>query len=160
MSRGETELKVESISQLANETSRLVFLGAKERAVKIALELDPDDRVFVDKIQVQQVLLNLMRNAIEAMDSARRRELTIVSAAAGSDMLKISVKDTGPGIAEDVAAELFRPFVTTKHRGMGVGLSISKTIVEAHGGQIRVEPNPVGGTKIRFTLPLAPETDE
>jgi two-component system, LuxR family, sensor kinase FixL len=94
----------------------------------------------------------LIRNAIEAMEGSQIRELVISTRPADDDMLAISVADTGYGIAPDMSAQLFQPFVTTKRHGMGVGLSISRTIVEAHGGQIDVEPNPSGGTVFCFTL--------
>ncbi len=74
-------------------------------------------------------------------------------------MVEISVADTGPGIVEEVASQLFRPFVTTKRQGMGVGLSISRTIVESHGGKIWAEPNPGGGTLFRFTLRAVSKED-
>ena len=108
--------------------------------------------MLADKIQVQQVILNLMRNAIEAMHEATRRELTISTAELPNEMVEVSVADTGPGIAPEIAAQLFHPFVTTKPQGMGVGLSISRTIVEAHGGKLWAEPNPGGGTIFRLTL--------
>jgi two-component system, LuxR family, sensor kinase FixL len=158
MSHGETEFRVENVSQLVNEASQLALSDAKDR-VKVQFGLDSSIEVLIDKIQIQQVLLNLLRNAFEAMESVDRRELTITATAADAQV-EISVKDTGPGIAENVAAQLFQPFVTTKGHGMGVGLSISKTIIEAHGGRIWIEPNPAGGTIFRFTLPLASESDE
>ena len=103
-------------------------------------------------MQIQQVLLNLMRNAIEAMEGCTKRELTVSTAPASDDMIAISVTDTGAGIAPEIVSQLFQPFVTTKRSGMGVGLSISRTIVEGHGGQIVCEPNPQGGTVFRLTL--------
>jgi two-component system sensor kinase FixL len=117
------------------------------------------DLVLADKVQIQQVLLNLIRNAIEAMEAAPKRELTISTLPAASDMIAISVADTGHGIGPEVGAQLFQPFVTTKRHGMGVGLSISRTIVEAHGGQIEFEPNPGGGTIFRITLHAADTKD-
>jgi two-component system sensor kinase FixL len=93
-----------------------------------------------------------MRNAIEAMEGAERRELHVTSRPLSDRMLEVVVADTGPGIAPEIAEQLFQPFVTTKREGMGVGLSISRAIVEAHGGHIAAEPNPTGGTVFRFTL--------
>ena len=100
-------------------------------------QFDPAvDLVLADKVQIQQVLLNLIRNAIEAMETSPRRELIISTQAADDEMVAIGVADTGSGIAPDMTSQLFQPFVTNKRHGMGVGLSISRTIVEAHGGQI------------------------
>jgi len=104
-------------------------------------------------VQIQQVLLNLMRNAIDAMAGVEKRELVIATLPVTDNMVEISVADTGSGISPEISAQLFQPFVTTKSQGMGVGLSISRTIVEAHGGSITPRPNPGGGTVFSFTLP-------
>jgi two-component system sensor kinase FixL len=98
-----------------------------------------------------------MRNAIEAMAEAGspRRELVVATSAIDDGMVETIVSDTGPGIAPQIAAQLFQPFVTTKRQGMGVGLSISRTIIEAHGGDLRSQPNPGGGAMFAFTLPSA-----
>ncbi len=160
VARGETEMKEESLTKLIEEASALALVGAKQHSVRVRFELDHRaDRVYADKIQVQQVFLNLMRNAIEAMAEAGspRRELTLRSMPVGAGIVEASVADTGPGIAPDVAARLFQPFVTTKLHGMGVGLSISRTIVEAHGGELWVEPNSGGGSIFRLTLRAAEE---
>jgi two-component system sensor kinase FixL len=102
---------------------------------------------------VQQVLLNLIRNAIEAMQDAPRRELVVASRALPAEgLVEVRVSDTGTGLAPEVTGQLFQPFVTTKANGMGVGLSICRTIVEAHGGRISAGPGPYGGTEFRFTL--------
>jgi len=144
---------VESVRKLIEEASALALVGAKDLGVRVRFVFDPAvDLVLADKVQVQQVLLNLIRNAIEAMERSQTRELVISTRAADDDMLAISVADTGHGIAPDMTGQLFQPFVTTKRHGMGVGLSISRTIVESHGGQIDVAPNPVGGTVFCFTL--------
>jgi two-component system sensor kinase FixL len=134
-------------------TGALALVAAKDQSVQVRLQLDPAiDLVLVDKVQIQQVLLNLLRNAIEAMQSCARRELVVSSTAAVNDMVAVSVADTGAGIAPDIASKLFQPFVTTKQQGMGIGLSICRTIIESHGGEIRVDLNPGGGTIFRFTL--------
>jgi two-component system, LuxR family, sensor kinase FixL len=119
----------------------------------VRFQFDPAvDLVLADKVQIQQVLLNLIRNAVEAMEGSPKRELTIATKPEVDNMIAISVADTGTGIAPEMISQLFQPFVTTKRHGMGVGLSISRTIVEAHGGQILVESNPGGGTIFRFTI--------
>jgi two-component system sensor kinase FixL len=154
VARGETEKRIESISRMVEESSALALVAAKEQSVRVKLQLDPTtDLVLVDKVQVQQVLLNLLRNALEAMQTSDRRELVVSTTPAAAEMVAVNVADSGGGIPPDMAAQLFRPFVTTKRQGMGIGLSISRTIIQSHGGQITAEPNPGGGTIFRFTLP-------
>ncbi len=153
VSRGESERRVESIAKLIEEASALALVGAKEHGVRVRFQFDRShDLVLADKVQVQQVLLNLVRNAIEAMVDVEDRELVLSTAPAGDDMVEVSVADTGPGLAEEVARQLFQPFVTTKRHGMGVGLSISRTIIQSHGGTIWAERSPSGGAVFRFTL--------
>ena len=153
VARGESERRVENITKLVEEASALALVGAKDQAIRVRFRFDPSvELVLADKIQIQQVLLNLMRNAVEAMQDSRQAELLLAAAPADNDMVRITVADTGSGIAPDVASQLFQPFVTTKQQGMGVGLSICRTIVESHGGQIWAEPNPGGGTVFHFTL--------
>lgn len=153
VARGETERRVESITRLVEEASALALVGVKEQGVRVRFQIDPRiDFVLADKVQIQQVLLNLMRNAVDAMEESGKRELTVSAAAVEDDMVAVRVADTGAGIAPEIASQLFQPFVTTKRQGMGVGLSISRTIIEAHGGQITAEPNPGGGTIFCFTL--------
>ena len=157
---GEAEKRVESIKKLVEEASALALVGAKERGVRVNFLFDSAaDLVLVDKVQIQQVLLNLMRNAMEAMDESERREMLLSTTAADNDLLTVNVADTGPGISKELASQLFRPFMTTKPHGMGVGLSISRTIVESHGGRIWIEPNPGGGAVFRFTLRIVREPD-
>ncbi len=155
VSRGESEKQVESLTKLCEEACSLALVGAKEHGVKVQLLLDRKaDLVLVDKVQIQQVLLNLVRNAIEAMvdSDSSQRLLTVSSAPAAGGLVQVTVADTGPGIAPEVMEQLFHPFVTTKRHGMGVGLSISRTIVESHGGRITAEVNAGGGTAFRFTV--------
>jgi PAS domain S-box-containing protein len=153
MARREIEFQVESIGKLVEDTVALALLGAGDAGVRVTVALDPGvDLVLVDRIQVQQVLVNLLRNATEAMQVSERRELTISTASAENDMVLLSVADSGPGISDEVASKLFQPFVTTKQQGMGVGLSICRTIIESHGGRIWLEPNPGGGANFQLTL--------
>lgn len=160
VSRGETERKVESVSKLVEEASALALVGAKEQSVRVRFQLDAGaDLVLADKVQIQQVILNLTRNAMEAMAETENRQLLISSNAIDDNMVRLSTADSGSGIAPELRAQLFQPFITTKKQGMGVGLSISKTIIEAHGGNIWVEPNPGGGTVVHFTLRRASEED-
>jgi two-component system sensor kinase FixL len=101
-----------------------------------------------------------MRNAIEAMRDSKRRELIVRTLHENDDTIAVTVQDTGPGIAEEIAEQLFKPFVTTKAGGMGIGLSISKRIVESHGGEMTVSRNEAGGATFRFTLPVDKEERE
>jgi two-component system, LuxR family, sensor kinase FixL len=160
VSRGESERSVESVQKLVEEASAMALVGAKHSGVRVRFNFAPNvDLVLADKVQIQQVILNLMRNAIEAMEQSDRRELTISTGPAQDGTVAIEVADTGHGIAPEIAPQLFEPFVTTKAYGMGVGLSISRRIVEAHGGRISVDSNPGGGTVFRFTLQAIGEQD-
>ena len=154
VSRGESDREIESLSKLVEEASALALIGAKELGVRVSYGFDPRvDLVLADKVQIQQVILNLIRNAIEAMGTSPVRELKITTEAADRDGLaRVSVADTGPGLSPEIIERLFQPFMTTKAQGMGVGLSISRTIIEAHGGRIWVETNADGGATFHFTL--------
>jgi len=156
VSRGEPQSRREGLVKLVEEACALALLGAKESNIHVSLHLGPDlPDVQVDRVQVQQVLLNLLRNAVEAMENQARRELT-VTAQPETGYVRISVADTGPGVLPDIAAQLFQPFVSTKADGMGIGLSVCRTIVESHGGRLWMEPRPTGGTVFHFTVPTAP----
>jgi two-component system sensor kinase FixL len=159
VSRGDSDRRVESLPRLIEDASTLGLVGAKEQGIEVSYRLDPRaDLVMADRIQIQQVLVNLIRNAIEVMvELADRRRLDIATVANADGTVQVSVSDSGAGLAPEVAAHLFQPFVTTKRKGMGLGLSICRTIVEAHGGKIWVEPRPGGGTIFHFTLRTAAE---
>jgi len=151
---GATEMKSESLRSVIEEAAALALTGARERGIKSVFDYHAEaDMVFVDRVQIQQVLINLMRNAGEAMRDSDRHELTITTLPAGN-AIAVEVADTGPGIADDIAQQLFKPFVTSKPGGMGIGLAISKRIIEAHDGEISVRRNDAGGATFRFTLPL------
>jgi two-component system sensor kinase FixL len=157
VSKGETDRRIHNLNQLVEETLALALLGARQRGVRTSLELDDKlPPVLVDQVQIQQVVLNLVRNAIEAMEQVERRELAISTRAiAQQGITEIVVADTGPGIAPELADRLFQPFVTTKATGMGLGLSICREIVEAHHGRLTAAPASPGGAVFRITLPIA-----
>ncbi len=153
---GETDRRLESVAQLIEEARALALIGARRHGLVFKVTLDPKVRaVMADRVLVHQVLVNLMRNAREAMRRSPRRELTVAVRMLPGDMVEIAVSDTGPGIADAIADRLFQPFVTTKPRGMGVGLSICRTIVETHGGHLTAERNAAGGATFRLTLQAA-----
>lgn len=155
VTRGETEKAPEDIKRLVEEAAGLALVGSREYGVRADFRFAGNTGlVTVDRVQIQQVLTNLMRNAIEAMREAPVRELLVETSAAGDGMVRIEVADTGAGIPDEVAGRLFQPFVTSKAGGMGIGLSISKRIVEAHGGGISAARNRNGGTTFTFTLPM------
>jgi two-component system sensor kinase FixL len=157
VARGESERRIENLAKLIEDASTLALIGARENGIAVTFRLDPKaDFVLADRIQIQQVLVNLIRNAIEIMvETVTDRRLEIASAAISPEFVEVSVADSGAGLMPEVARHLFQPFVTTKRKGMGLGLSICRTIVEAHSGKIWVENRPGGGTIFRFTLRTA-----
>lgn len=160
VARRDGERRVEDLTRLVQETSALALIGVKEHGIEVRTRYAAcPHQVLVDKVQIQQVLFNLMRNGIEAMEGSRRKELVISTAPASGGQLTVRVADTGTGIAPEMMDQLFQPFATSKPNGMGVGLSISRNIVESHGGRLWAEPNPGGGTVFSFTLPALTEQD-
>ena len=155
VAKGETQHALENPATLLEEAAALALVGAREQGVRVSLRCDRDlPEILVDKIQIQQVALNLIRNAVEAMETTSRREL-LIGVARRNEVAFFSIADTGTGIAPEIAQHLFQPFVTSKTDGMGVGLSICRTIIESHGGRITVRPNETAGTIFEFTLPFA-----
>ena len=156
VSRGESEKRVESLSKLIEEAGALGLAGAREQNIQLHFNVNPEfDLVLVDRVQIQQVLVNLFRNALEAMAQSPQRELIVSNGKVADDMIEVVVSDTGTGFHDDVKPNLFQTFFTTKETGMGVGLSISRSIIEAHGGRMWAENNAAGGATFRFTLPAA-----
>lgn len=151
VTRGEVEKRVEPLPLLVEDACALGLAGSAERGITcrqlIAADAGP---VLVDRIQIQQVLVNLMRNAMEAMPAGGALE---IRATAEGGHAHLIVADNGPGLSADVRDRLFEAFASTKREGMGLGLSICRTIVEAHGGRIWAAPRPGGGTEFHFTLP-------
>jgi two-component system sensor kinase FixL len=150
--KSDSERQRESVPVTIEEATALALVGVGQ-GLKLDIRVADDaGEAIIDKVQIQQVLINLMRNAVEAMATVARRELT-VSAGRIGDMVEIQVADTGPGLPEQVRARLFQPFITTKPDGMGVGLSVCRAIVEAHGGELHGGDAAGGGTVFRFTVP-------
>jgi two-component system sensor kinase FixL len=153
VARGRVTLGAEELPKLIHDAITIALVDAHLAGITHRVELDPETIwVEADPIQVQQVLINLMRNAVQAMEGAERRELLISTRALSPSMAEISVADTGCGFRPEMRAALFSPFQSSKEGGMGIGLSISRTIVEAHGGKIWAEDRPGGGALFRFTL--------
>jgi two-component system, LuxR family, sensor kinase FixL len=149
----------EDITRTIDEAIRLGQINPGERGIKLRVVFEQGlPAVSIDRVQIQQVLINLMKNAVEAMENSQRHELTVSVGNVAPELVQVSVADTGLGISEDMAEKLFQPFVTTKATGMGMGLSICRGIIEAHGGRLWVEPNPGGGAVFRFNIPAAQGT--
>jgi two-component system sensor kinase FixL len=156
--KGETQQRRENLLKTIEEAAALALVGVGP-GLKLEIHVDKHaPEAVIDRIQIQQVLLNLMRNAAEAMGGSSVRELSISTAPAG-EMVEIRIADTGPGLPPTVRDRLFQPFVTTKPNGMGVGLSVCQTIVEAHGGELRAEDAAGGGTIFRFTVPRSQDAE-
>lgn len=160
VTRGETEKQPEDLHRLVEEAGALALVGSRELGVRTVFDFDSGPRtVLVDRIQIQQVLINLMRNAMEAMKESEVRELVVRITPGEGGEAAVEVSDTGGGVPEEVASQLFKPFLTTKPGGMGVGLSISKRIIESHGGELTMRRNEKGGATFRFTLPAATQQE-
>ncbi len=162
VAKGPGRRTVEDVNALVAAAVRLLEPEARRHGVRLRLDAGVDlDPVEVDRIQLDQVLINLTNNAIEAL-AARpgAREVVIATRGDGDGHVRVSVTDNGPGLPPEGAEareRLFGPFFTTKAHGLGMGLAISRTIVEAHGGALTAEPGPAGGAVFQFTVPVAGE---
>ena len=153
VARGEVDKTIEKLPLLINEAAVLGLMGAREKGIEPFFDLDPyASPVLVDKVQIQQVLINLIRNAVEAMADRPIRKLSVTSRPDQPGFVRVIVADTGPGVDPHIAEQLFTAFVSTKTEGMGLGLSICRTIIEANGGRIWMEAGATGGAEFHFTL--------
>ena len=156
IAHGETDKTLQNLNDVVRTACEFTDAMAKEHQIKTTLRLNAEsDRVIANRVQIQQVVVNLKRNAIEAMQECERREMLVQTSLVDGNMIRTDVVDTGPGLAEPIKKNLFEPFMSTKTHGLGVGLSISRSIIEAHHGKLWAEPNPGGGTIFSFVLPLA-----
>ena len=156
--RGETVRQPEPLRELLAESAALAFIGVDSRGIDMDVSVDKGvGRVLVNRVQLQQVVINLVRNAVEAMQDRPVRILRVTASPADDDRIEVIVADSGPGLDPDMSRTLFTPFNTTKATGMGVGLSISQTIVEGHGGRIWATASSWGGAAFHFTLDRADE---
>lgn len=158
IARGSSERLPQEVAPMLEEAVAFAVTGPDSLGVNVSYYLDPTARyAFVDRVQIQQVISNLVRNAIEAMQNSRRREITITTRPVRGGMIEITIADSGPGVPARIRKQLFKPFTSTKPDGMGLGLSISRSIVEAHGGRLTYEPRNGDGSAFRFTVAGAPE---
>ena len=157
-SRGDTERSIEDINVVVEEICALATLGTATDAIDLELNLAADPPpVLIDHIQIQQVVLNLMRNSIDALRNCKSRTITVATEFRG-DMVEVVVGDNGPGLPPEIGERVFEPFVSTKPDGIGIGLSICRTIVEAHGGRIAVDTGKKRGAEFRFSVPVFDES--
>ena len=158
--KDESERRLEPINTAVEEAAALALIGASDRNIELIFSLDDAlPPVLMDRIEVQQVVLNILRNAIEAFEGTGERKIRVSTRATGPRQVEVDIRDNGPGLAPHVADDPFRPFQTTKADGMGIGLAISHTIIDSHGGQLWAENPPEGGAAFRFTLPVGSEAD-
>jgi len=156
VAKRDSQREIHDMNQTIEESLTLGLVGSSYSDVRLKTDLAAGlPPVQIDKVQIQQVMINLLRNAVEAMQNSQRRELRVATAGDGSEFVLVSVSDTGTGLSPEAMATLFQPFVTTKGQGLGIGLSICRSIVESHGGKLWVEANKDGGADFRFRLPIA-----
>jgi two-component system sensor kinase FixL len=154
VAKGPVETAIHDLRLVVADASILVLPKAQREGVELAFQLDRRAQwVRVDAVQIQQVLVNLIRNAIEALHGRADGRVTIGTNILSPRWIEVTVTDNGAGIVAAETDKLFHPFQSSKAEGLGVGLSISKTIVEAYGGEISAESAPAGGARFRFTLP-------
>jgi len=155
VSKGQTDRSLEDLNEVVKEASTLALVGASEKDVALELRLDTDlPLVLIDRIQIQQVVFNLVRNSVDALKETNGHDISIKTAQTEENTVSVEVSDAGPGLSEDIVQRLFQPFVTTKPKGMGIGLSICRSIVQEHGGRLWATPGSNGGATFHFTVPI------
>jgi two-component system sensor kinase FixL len=155
VAKGETDHQFETINTVVREAAELATVGSRHQAIDVTFEFSDDlPEIMIDRVQIQQVVMNLVRNSVEALADADKRSLTLRTTRPEKAKLQIDVVDTGPGLPKEITERLFQPFLTTKAGGIGIGLSICKTIVDSHGGHLWTTPNPGGGTAFHISLPI------
>jgi two-component system sensor kinase FixL len=161
IAKGETDRALEDVNAVVEEASALALIGTGGKGIAVRRALGAGlPPVLLDKIQIHQVITNLIRNGVDALGGVKRREIVISTRHAATDSIEITIADTGPGLAPEVADRLFQPFVTTKPGGLGIGLSICRSIVDAHGGRLWASDNPDGGMIFHVRLPTAEPSGE
>ena len=157
----ESERRLEPINAVVEEAAALALIGASDHHIELIFDLnDSLPPVLIDRIEVQQVVLNILRNAIEAFEGPGDRKIRVSTGTVGSEKVRVDIRDNGPGLAPEIADDPFRPFQTTKEDGLGIGLAISRTIIDAHGGRLWAKNLPEGGAAFCFSLPVGSEADE
>ena len=157
----ESERRLEPINAVVEEAAALALIGASDHHIELIFDLnDSLPPVLIDRIEVQQVVLNILRNAIEAFEGPGDRKIRVSTGAVGSEKVRVDIRDNGPGLAPEIADDPFRPFQTTKEDGLGIGLAISRTIIDAHGGRLWAKNLPEGGAAFCFSLPVGSAPDE
>jgi len=156
LTRGDMEVRVENVAAMIEEASALALIGSNAAGIQLRVLLDPAaPLILANRTEVQQVLVNLMLNALDAMKGMDRRPLSLITTLKRPDVVEFAVVDSGAGLDPEIRDRIFEPFVTTKRNGMGIGLAVSQSIIERHGGRLRFDPNPDGGTIFSFTLTAA-----
>jgi C4-dicarboxylate-specific signal transduction histidine kinase len=162
VSQGKPQHSMQDVNRLVEQAASLAQPEANQHGVALRFDLDDHlPRVLVDDIQVVQVIVNLLRNGLDAMIATElaQRKLSVRTSMSAGGEIEVAVSDTGRGLPADKTEQVFTPFFTTKSDGMGLGLAISRMIIEAHGGHLWLTSNQKRGVTFRFTLPVRIKSD-
>jgi two-component system sensor kinase FixL len=159
--RHESSRREEKLPKIIEKAVSRALAGIAGPKIRVTLALDRKlPPVLADKMQIQQVVISLIRNAMDAMQETSERHLRIESGRAEGGLAQVTISDSGPGLPEGEIGRMFQPFVTTKERGMGLGLTISQSIINAHEGRLWATPNDGAGVSFHFQLPLVEKTGD